>query len=166
MQSALLHYELTRDRIGHLTANIIHSFIPPGSQPSVKPAEGPSSNQTTAAMPMPTNTPTPTDALPPMHTPVSAVPPSPVLDEKGAITDAIVEELSKKDLWVCHCPRPEDHEPTDTAPSRYLQMACPVCYPGYIPVVFAQYGSTRCLEPHIVLTAHAGLAALSIQWVL
>jgi hypothetical protein len=146
VQSALLHYELTRDRIGHLTINVIDSFIPP-SQPSTKRGEGPSSNQTPGVTPTsmttPTPTPVPTPSLAPMPTPAPAAPPSPVLNEKGAITKAIVEELSKKDLWVCHCPRPEDHEPTDTSPSRYLRMACPLCYPNYIPAVFQRYNSIK-----------------------
>ena len=171
IQSSLLHYELTRDRIGHLSTNVIDS-LKPGPQLGTKPGEGPSSNQSVELTPSPTSTcistptsmpmPTPTPMPKPMPMPAAPLPL--ILDESNTINDAIVEELSTKDLWVSHCAGPEDHEPTDKSPSRYLQMACPLCYPGQ---VFEKYGSAKCSGASVVLTLCAGSACLqrlSIQW--
>ena len=98
----------------------IHSSLAPSWVQSTERAQAPIKPGLT---PMPSSMPTPTP--PTMASPMTPAPFMSALNEKGTILDATVEELSKNDLWVHHCPHPEDHQPTDSAPSLYLQMACP-----------------------------------------
>jgi hypothetical protein len=140
VQSALLHYQLTRDHISCLAVNVIDSLprqTPPSPSPNPSEAK-PFQSQTLLSGPA---------------APAPIAPPTPpIVDETGAITPVTVQTCSQKDSWVLHCANPEDHEPTNKSPSRYLQMACPACHPSDICAVFTRCSQTEYLGCHNLLT--------------
>jgi hypothetical protein len=127
VQSALLHYQLTRDRISSLVINVIDSVSPLSSQQSQNLSAGGniangSSNQQNPSVPapLPSNVPS-------------------ILSEQGKITEATVQSCCQADRWVLQCNDLQDHQPVNNSPSRYLQTSCPGCFPKDIPPVFVRY---------------------------
>jgi hypothetical protein len=117
VQSALMHYQMTRDRVHHLVLNVMDSVSfssPSGSDLSNK----------SLGSPLPS-------ASPDSGTPS-------ILDETGSITPETAQICSQSGPWVLHCANSQDHEATKDSPSRYLQMACPLCYPQKMPAVFTR----------------------------
>jgi hypothetical protein len=70
-------------------------------------------------------------------------PPDPTApNDQGSALDMVKENATNSE-WTSHCGRAQDYEALYNAPSRYLQLKCPLCFPLTRPEVF-----TRCAYPH------------------
>lgn len=59
-------------------------------------------------------------------------------NDQGSALD-MVKQNAMNSEWTSHCGRAQDYKPVGKAPSRYLHLKCPLCFPLKMPDVYTRY---------------------------